>query len=132
MWLAGRKQKAQVTSVRSQIANMIRGVTEGFKFKMRFAYAHFPIQANIENKGKQVQIQHFLGEREIRKIDCLPGVTASRTEEEKKYITLEGTDLNNISQTCALIHQSVLVKEKDIRQFLDGVYVSDKRLKIKE
>lgn len=28
--------------------------------------------------------------------------------------------------SAALIHQSVLVKRKDIRKFLDGIYVSDK------
>lgn len=27
---------------------------------------------------------------------------------------------------AALIHQAVLVKRKDIRKFLDGIYVSDK------
>ncbi len=47
------------------------------------------------------------------------------------YIVVTGTDLNNVSQTCALIHQSVLVKNKDIRQFLDGIYVSDARLDMK-
>ena len=28
--------------------------------------------------------------------------------------------------TAALIHQCVLVKRKDIRKFLDGIYVSDR------
>ena len=28
--------------------------------------------------------------------------------------------------TAALIHQAVLVKRKDIRKFLDGIYVSEK------
>lgn len=28
--------------------------------------------------------------------------------------------------SAALIHQSVLVKRKDIRKFLDGIYVSEK------
>lgn len=46
-------------------------------------------------------------------------------------LTLVGTDLNNVSLTCALIHQSVRVKHKDIRQFLDGIYVQDKRLDMK-
>jgi hypothetical protein len=32
----------------------------------------------------------------------------------------------------ALIQQSVRVKEKDIRQFLDGIYVSDKRMPMTE
>ena len=34
--------------------------------------------------------------------------------------------LHSVLPTAALIHQCVLVKRKDIRKFLDGVYVSDK------
>jgi len=45
-----------------------------------------------------------LGEKRNRIIDALPGVTISRTEEEKNLITIIGNDLNNVSQTCALIH----------------------------
>lgn len=30
------------------------------------------------------------------------------------------------SVSAALIHQSVMVKRKDIRKFLDGIYVSEK------
>lgn len=31
---------------------MITGVTKGFKYKMRYVYAHFPINVNIE-KNKE-------------------------------------------------------------------------------
>ena len=82
---------------------------------MVFAYAHFPIIANVIDKGAAVEIKNFLGEKIVRKIQCLPGVTISKTEEEKNMLTLTGTDLENVSLTCALIHQIVAVKEKDIR-----------------
>ena len=39
---------------------------------------------------------------------------------------LTGNDVELVSRSCALIHQSCLVKNKDIRKFLDGIYVSDK------
>lgn len=47
VWMASRKQAATVRTVRSQVSNMIRGVTTGYKFKMVLAYAHFPIHVNI-------------------------------------------------------------------------------------
>ena len=127
MWFAGKKQKAAVNTISSHIKNMIRGVTDGFKFKMKFAYAHFPIQANLINNGKGVEIKNFLGEKNVRKIDALEGVQIHRTEEAKDELTVTGNSLENASLTCALIQQSVRVKNKDIRQFLDGIYVSDKR-----
>lgn len=48
-----------------------------------FAFAHFPIIANVIDRGAAVEIKNFLGEKIVRTIKCLPGVTISRTEEEK-------------------------------------------------
>ena len=42
---------------------MIKGVTKGFQYKLRSVYAHFPINASIENKGKQITVRNFLGEK---------------------------------------------------------------------
>jgi large subunit ribosomal protein L9e len=39
---------------------------------------------------------------------------------------LEGNDLELVSRSAGLIQQSTLVKNKDIRKFLDGIYVSEK------
>ncbi|KAL4471354.1 hypothetical protein ABPG74_008247 [Tetrahymena malaccensis] len=132
IWQASRKERAVLQSIGSQIKNMIRGVTEGYKFKMKLAFAHFPIQESVAKDGSSIEIKHFLGEKRVRRIQALPGVKITRKDEEKNTLTLQGIDLNNVSQTCALIHQSCLVKDKDIRQFLDGIYVSDKRLALNE
>jgi large subunit ribosomal protein L9e len=67
---------------------------------MRYAYAHFPIQANIINGNKAIEIKNFIGEKLVRKIDALEGVTITRKEEEKDQIWVQGTSLENVSQTC--------------------------------
>lgn len=43
-----RKNVATLRTVKSIINNLIVGVTKGFKYKMRYVYAHFPINVNIE------------------------------------------------------------------------------------
>merc|ERR1712079_546680 len=48
------------------------------------------------------------------------------TSSQKDEIILEGNDLELVSNSAALIQQSTTVKNKDIRKFLDGVYVSEK------
>jgi len=126
MWFAKKKQKSSCITVASHIRNMIVGVTKGYKYKMRFAYAHFPINSNISKDSKTIEIKNFIGEKFNRKIDMLEGVKVSKKEDVKDEITIEGNDLNNVSLSCALIHQSVLVKNKDIRKFLDGIYISEK------
>ena len=54
---------------------MIRGVTTGFKFRMRLAYKHFPIMTNIINGNKTIEIKNFIGEKIVRKIQAREGVT---------------------------------------------------------
>ena len=55
----------------------------------------------------------------------MPGVTCKQTD-NKDEIMVEGNDVEFVSRSAALIQQSTTVKNKDIRKFLDGVYVSEK------
>ena len=41
--------------MRTIINNLIVGVTKGFKYKMRYGYAHFPINVNVE-KNKETNL----------------------------------------------------------------------------
>ncbi|PGH19128.1 hypothetical protein AJ80_04206 [Polytolypa hystricis UAMH7299] len=126
-----RKGVAALRTVRTLINNLIIGVTRGFLYKMRYVYAHFPINVNIE-KNKEtglvdVEIRNFLGEKRVRHVTCLPGVEVVVSANVKDEIQLSGNSLENVSQTAADIQQACLVKNKDIRKFLDGVYVSERR-----
>ncbi|TVY50117.1 60S ribosomal protein [Lachnellula occidentalis] len=47
-----RKNVATLRTVRTLINNLIIGVTKGFKYKMRYVYAHFPINVNVEKNGE--------------------------------------------------------------------------------
>jgi len=55
----------------------------------------------------------------------LDGVTVERSADQKDEVTVTGNDLNNVAQSAALIHQKALVRDKDIRKFLDGLYISE-------
>jgi large subunit ribosomal protein L9e len=62
----------------------------------------------------------------VRKVEMLDGVKIVRSEKVKDEIILEGNDIELVSRSCALINQKCHVKKKDIRKFLDGIYVSEK------
>ncbi|CAH9099314.1 unnamed protein product [Cuscuta europaea] len=125
-WFGSRKSTAAIRTALSHVDNLITGVTKGFRYKMRFVYAHFPINASITNANKAIEIRNFLGEKKVRKVDMLDGVTVLRSEKVKDELVLDGNDIELVSRSCALINQKCHVKKKDIRKFLDGIYVSEK------
>jgi len=47
-----RKNVATLRTVKTLINNLIIGVTKGFRYKMRYVYAHFPINVNIEKNSE--------------------------------------------------------------------------------
>jgi large subunit ribosomal protein L9e len=124
LWFASRKQLACVRTVCSHIENMIIGVTRGFLYKMRFVYSHFPI--NVSLAGDTVEIRNFLGERRVRKVKLMSGVKYVRSEDVKDEIQLSGIDITKVSLVAAQIQQNTNIRNKDLRKFLDGIYVSEK------
>jgi len=132
MWFGNRRAKACIRTVTSHIANMVKGVTKGFLYKMRMVFAHFPISVTIENGGKEVAIRNFLGEKHVRSVQMFEGVKVERSQDgTKDEIILSGNDVDKVSQSAANIHIAARVRNKDIRKFLDGVYVSYKGAAVK-
>lgn len=104
----------------------ISGVTRGFQYKMRAVYAHFPINCVTTEGNSVIEIRNFLGEKYIRRVKMAPGVTVVNSPKQKDELIIEGNSLEDVSSSAALIQQSTTVKNKDIRKFLDGLYVSEK------
>ena len=79
--LPRRKEKALVGTFAGHIKNMIKGVTEGFTYKMKIVYSHFPIKASV--KGNEFIIENFLGEKSPRKAKLFGNVK----------VTVKGSDV---------------------------------------
>ncbi|KAJ7590957.1 ribosomal protein L6, alpha-beta domain-containing protein [Mycena floridula] len=122
----GKTSKITSRSLASLINNMITGVTKGFRYKMRAVYAHFPINCIIQEDGQMLEIRNFLGEKTVRHVGMLGGVVVAESKAQKDELILEGNDIDNVSQSAASIQGICRVRNKDIRKFLDGIYVSDK------
>jgi large subunit ribosomal protein L9e len=65
-WFGTRKTMAAIRTAISHVNNLITGVTKGYRYKMRFVYAHFPINASIGNDKDNIEIRNFLGEKKVR------------------------------------------------------------------
>jgi len=125
-WFGVRKELATVRTVCTHVENMIKGVTKGYLYKMRSVYAHFPINVTTIENNSVVEIRNFLGEKYVRRVKMAPGVTCTNSTAQKDELILEGNDIEAVSKSAAQIQQSTSVKNKDIRKFLDGIYVSEK------
>ncbi|KAJ1507744.1 60S ribosomal protein L9 [Coelomomyces lativittatus] len=102
VWHGARKHVACIRTVASHIANMIKGVTQGYLYKMRAVAAHFPINVNITQDGQAVEIRNFLGEKVVRRVSMLEGVKIMHSESQKDELILTGNDIENVSQSGAL------------------------------
>ena len=112
-----KKDKALIGTFVAHIKNMMKGVTDGFEYKMKTVFSHFPIKTLVEND--EFVIQNFLGERAPRKAKILEGVTV---EAKSENVTVTGIDKEKVGQTVANIERATKVKKRDIRVFQDGVY----------
>lgn len=129
VWSGLRKHIATIKTAVSVLRNMFTGVTKGVRYEMRAVYAHFPLNLTTLEDDTVLEIRNFLGEKRVRRVKMLGGgaVKVRRSQSTKDCLLVEGNDVNEVSQSAALIRESCLVKKKDIRKFLDGIYVSEKQ-----
>ena len=118
-----KREIGMLGTAAAHVRNMIRGVTQGYRYDLRTVYAHFPVTVKVDEKAKVLKIENFTGEKTPRFARILDGVKVLVKGED---ITVEGIDLKSVSQTAANIQDSTKIKEKDLRVFLDGIYVSGK------
>jgi large subunit ribosomal protein L6 len=116
-----KKQAALVNTIASHVKNMITGVTRGFTYRIKIVFIHFPM--NIQVKGNRVSINNFVGERQARYAAILPGVKVSVEGDD---IVVTGNDIEMVGQTAANIQEATKIRNKDLRKFLDGLYVYKK------
>jgi large subunit ribosomal protein L6 len=112
-----RKEKALIGTFVAHIKNMLKGLNEGFEYKMKTVFSHFPIKTSVE--GNEFIIQNFLGERSSRRAKILDGVNVEVKGED---VIVQGLDKEKVGQTVANIERATSVKNRDIRIFQDGVY----------
>jgi large subunit ribosomal protein L6 len=115
-----RKADLAIThTARSIIESMIKGVENGYTYKLKIIFAHFPISVKI--KGKEIQVENFFGERSPR-VSKIVG-DATKVNVVGEDVLVQGPSLEDVSQTAANIELSTRIKDKDQRVFLDGLYI---------
>ncbi|MFH8092540.1 MAG: 50S ribosomal protein L6 [Candidatus Aenigmatarchaeota archaeon] len=113
-----RKIKAMIGTIIAHARNMIKGLKEGYVYKLKVVYTHFPINVKVEKD--EVIISNFLGERTLRKAKILGD---TKVEINGQEIIVSGSDKELVGQTAANIENATRVSKKDRRVFQDGIYI---------
>merc|ERR1711993_62567 len=111
------KVKARVVTIKGPRGTLVR------------SFRHLAIDIYMEGPTKLTVEKHFGKRKEnaaIRKVRMHEGVTCENSKDQKDELTVTGNSIEAVSQSVALIQQSTTVKNKDIRKFLDGLYISGK------
>lgn len=113
-----RKIKAEVGCIGAHIKSMIKGVTEGYEYKLKIVYIHFPFTVKVS--GNEVHVTNFLGERFVRKAKM---VGDTKVEVKGQDIIVTGINKEDVGQTAANLERATVVPARDRRVFQDGIFL---------
>ena len=116
-----KREASLVNTISTHVRNMIKGVTQGFTYKLKIVFVHFPVTVRVQ--GSKVTIQNFIGERRPREADIMGSARVSVKGDD---VIVEGVDIEDVGQTAANIQRATKIRRKDLRKFLDGIYVYSK------
>jgi large subunit ribosomal protein L6 len=120
--IATESRKKEITAMvgtfEAHTKNMCRGVLDGFEYRMKVVYSHFPIQLKL--LGNKLEISNFLGEKKARYAKIEPGVSTKVASDE---VVLTGINRELVGTTAANIEHATHIRNRDPRVFQDGIYI---------
>lgn len=119
--LNNKKGKALLGTIIARISNLFRGVSQGYTYKLKIVYTHFPI--SVKQEGDSIILSNFLGQKGNKKMKIPAEVKA---EIKKDEIVVSGIDKELVGQTAANIEKLTKVSKLDRRRFQDGIFIFEK------
>jgi len=113
-----KKTRSVINTVRKHLENIVVGFSQGYEYKMKVVFSHFPM--NLQVSGKQVVINNFTGEKKPRKSNIVGENT--KVEIKGKDIKITGPNKEHVGQTTANLEKATKLRGKDHRVFQDGIY----------
>ncbi len=116
-----KKEKTIVGTFKSHIKNMIKGVQEGYVYKLKVCSGHFPMTVSINNK--EVVVKNYFGEKVPRKVKLPENINIKL---EGEIITIDSPDKEAAGKAASLIELLMRRPGFDRRVFQDGIYIIEK------
>jgi large subunit ribosomal protein L6 len=118
-----RNEKRVIGTTEAHILNMIKGLNEGFKYKLQVAAVHFPVTLQIDKEKNEIVVKNFLGEKTDRRIKILNNV---EVKINRDIIELNSFDIEKAGQLAANIEKKTKIRKRDRRVFQDGIFIIEK------
>jgi len=116
-----KREKKMIYSCFAHVSNLIKGVTNGFVYKLKICSGHFPMTVTV--KGNELMVKNLFGAAVPRVLILKEGVKVVVT---KDIIDVSGCNLETVSQVSADIEKLVRRSAYDRRVFQDGIYIIEK------
>ncbi len=116
-----KREKKIINTFQAHILNMIKGVQEGWEYKVEICSSHFPMNVSVE--GDMIVVKNFFGEKVPRKAKIIDGVEAKL---EGNIIILKGMDKEKVGQTAGNCEKATRITNRDKRRFQDGLWITYK------
>ncbi len=120
---ASKKEKKLIHTIAAHIANMIKGVSEGYEYQLQICSTHFPTSVKIDKEKNLFIIKNFLGENKDRVVKLIPGV---EIKIEGDIIKINSINKELAGQQAADIESASRIRKKDKRVFQDGIWIIKK------
>ena len=120
--LPRRSDKALAGTWAAHLRNMARGVNEGFEYRLKAVFSHFPMSLKVDQANKQFTITNLFGEK-VPRVAKLPWDEVEVLVESKTDGGVKGADREKVGQTAANLERECRITKRDRRVFQDGVYI---------
>ena len=112
-----KKRFLAMSGTREALAkSMIQGVVDGYEYRMKVVYSHFPIQLKLQ--GNRLEINNFLGEKQPRVAKILEVSPSNR----ERQVILTGIDRRRWARPQTSNRDQ---DHEAIRVFQDGIYITE-------
>ncbi len=121
---SSQKEKKNLFTTRAHLINMVKGVQEGFTYKLKICSGHFPMSVAVKNGV--LEIKNFIGEKVPRTLKIKQGADV---KVDGDIITVHATDKELAGLTAGAIEKLTRRPGFDKRIFQDGIYIIEKNNK---
>ncbi len=120
---ATKRERKIFGTMGAHFNNMIKGLTEKFRYKLQAVSVHFPMNVSVDKEKNELVVKNFLGEKTDRRIKLVQGVDV---KVDKDMIEIESVNIEKAGQCAANIEKGTRVTGKDRRVYQDGIYIIEK------